>query len=278
MKMPPRLLPLYQAELIDEVVGQLQSGKEAEVYVVRTGNDYHCAKVYKESNHRTFKHRTQYTEGRQVRGSRRGRAMDKKSRYGRQEQELEWQNTEVEALFLLGQAGVQVPKAFTFYEGVLLLEMLTDRDGDPAPRLTDVEITADQARTYHLELIRQAVLMLCSGIVHGDLSEFNVLVANDKLYIIDFPQAVQATANNAFQIFERDLKQLANFFGQYDPDILLTDYPKEIWKLYQNGKLKPDSPLTGRVLHSNKKANLKAVLDEISDAKAEALEKRSPKK
>ncbi len=271
-------MPLLQADLIDEVVGQLQSGKEAEVYVVRTGDVYRCAKVYKEANQRTFKHRTQYTEGRQVRSSRKARAMDSNSRYGRQERESEWQNTEVDALFLLGGAGVQVPQAHTFYEGVLLLEIVTDADGDPAPRLNDVDLTPDQAREYHKFLMRQAVLMLCAGIIHGDLSEFNVLVGHKGLVIIDFPQAVQATANNAFGIFERDLKQLAAFFGQYAPEILATEYPKEIWKLYQNGKLKPDSPLTGRFQQSGKKADVNAVLSEIDDARDEAMERRGFRK
>jgi len=278
MKIPSRLMPLLQADLIDEVVGQLQSGKEAEVYVVRTGDVYRCAKVYKEANQRTFKHRTQYTEGRQVRSSRKARAMDSNSRYGRQERESEWQNTEVDALFLLGGAGVQVPQAHTFYEGVLLLEIVTDADGDPAPRLNDVDLTPDQAREYHKFLMRQAVLMLCAGLIHGDLSEFNVLVGHKGLVIIDFPQAVQATANNAFAIFERDLKQLAAFFGQYAPEILTTEYPKEIWKLYQNGKLKPDSPLTGRFQQSGKKADVNAVLSEIDDARDEAMERRGFRK
>jgi RIO kinase 1 len=269
---------LLHAHLIDEVVGQLQSGKEAEVYMVRCGETLRCAKVYKEANNRTFRQKTQYTEGRKVRSSRRSRAMDSNSKYGRKERESEWQNTEVDALSLLGSAGVRVPRTFEYYEGVLLLEMVTDEDGNPAPRLNDVEVTRQQALEYHSLLIRQVVLMLCAGLIHGDLSEFNVLVAHDGLVIIDLPQAVQATANNAFGIFERDLNQLAAFFGRHAPEILSTSYPKEIWRLYQNGKLLPDSKLTGQVRQSTSKTNVKAVLDEISDSREENFARRGPRK
>lgn len=278
MKIPSRLLPLLHAHLIDEVVGQLQSGKEAEVYMVRCGETLRCAKVYKEANNRTFRQKTQYTEGRKVRSSRRSRAMESNSKYGRKERESEWQNTEVDALSLLGSAGVRVPRTFEYYEGVLLLEMVKGEDGNPAPRLNDVEVTRQQALEYHSLLIRQVVLMLCAGLIHGDLSEFNVLVAHDGLVIIDLPQAVQATANNAFGIFERDLIQLAAFFGRHAPEILSTSYPKEIWSLYQNGKLLPDSKLTGQVRQSTSKTNVKAVLDEISDSREENFARRGPRK
>jgi RIO kinase 1 len=260
--------------MIDNVLGQLQSGKEAEVYIVEAEGQICCAKIYKDANHRSFKHKTQYTEGRKVRGSRRGRAMESGSRYGRQEREAEWQNTEVDALYQLAAAGVRVPKPLGYHEGVLLLQMITDENGQPAPRLNDVEITPEQARDYHLVLVRETVKMLCSGLIHGDLSEFNVLVSRDGLVIIDLPQAIQATANNAFGLFERDLNQLAAFFGRVAPEILDTHYAKEIWKLYENGKLKPDSPLTGQFEDSSRKANVKAVLDEIEDAREEEMLRR----
>ena len=278
MKIPKRLKPLLDAHMIEDVLGQLQSGKEAEVYVVRVEGQYCCAKVYKEEKNRSFKQKTQYTEGRKVRGSRRARAMESSSKYGRQEREAEWQNTEVDALYHLAAAGVKVPKPLGYYEGVLLLQMITDEEGNPAPRLNDVELTAQQARDYHLVLIHQAVLMLCAGLVHGDLSEFNVLVAKDGLIIIDLPQAIQATANNAFGLFERDLTQLAAFFGRFAPEVLTTNYAKEIWKYFENGKLRPDTKLTGRFEGSSKKADVKAVLDEIEDAREEEMVKRGFRK
>lgn len=274
MKVPHRLLPLVHAHLIDDVVGQLQSGKEAEVYIVTSGHAQFCAKIYKDEQGRSFKQKTQYTEGRKVRGSRQARAMEGKSKYGRQERESEWQNTEVEALSLLGAAGVSVPHTYNYYEGVLLLEMITDADGNPAPRLNDVKLTPEQAKEYHLTLIRQAVLMLCAGIVHGDLSEFNVLVSHKGLVIIDLPQAVQATANNAFGIFERDLKQLSAYFGRSEPSILETEYAKEIWNYYKNGKLKPDTKLTGVFAQSGKKAKVHEVLEEIEAAREDAMARK----
>jgi RIO kinase 1 len=274
MKTPIRLLPLLQADLIDDVVGQLQSGKEAEVYLVRAEGVIRCAKVYKEANDRTFKQKTQYTEGRKIRNSRKARAMEGNSKYGRKEREFEWQNTEVETLYLLAAAGVQVPQPLAFYEGVLLLEMIVDRDGNPAPRLSDVSLTSEQSRAFFQVVIRQAVRMLCAGIVHGDLSEFNILLSHNGLVIIDLPQAVQATANNAFAIFERDLLQLVAFFGRAAPEIKKTNYAKEIWQLYRNGKLHPEIELTGQFTDKSKSANVGEVLAEIDEAREEALLKR----
>jgi len=264
--------------MIEDVIGQLQSGKEAEVYVVRAEGQLCCAKIYKEENNRSFKQKTQYTEGRKVRSTRRARAMESSSRYGRQEREAEWQNTEVDALYLLASAGVRVPKPLGYHEGVLLLQMVTDADGNPAPRLNDVDLTPQLAREYHLVLIREVVKMLCSGLIHGDLSEFNVLVSGEGLVIIDLPQAIQATANNGFGLFERDLVQLAAFFGRWAPDIMETNYPKEIWKYFENGKLKPDTKLTGRFEGSKKKADVRSVLDEIEDAREEEMARRGFRK
>jgi RIO kinase 1 len=278
MKIPPRLQPLIHAHLIEDVVGQLQSGKEAEVYIVLSEGEYRCAKVYKEANSRTFKHRAQYTEGRSVRSSRRGRAMANNSKFGKKEQESEWQNTEVEALTALSAAGVRVPQTYAYYEGVLLLQMIVDKEGNAAPRLNDVELTAQEARDYHEILIRQVVRMLCAGYVHGDLSEFNVLVSQDGLVIIDLPQAVQATSNSAFSIFERDLIQLAAYFGRYAPEIQATEYAKEIWKLYQNGKLRPDTKLTGKIAQSSKKVDVESVFEEIEAARDDEMERRGIRK
>jgi RIO kinase 1 len=278
MKIPKRLKPLVDAQMIESIVGQLQSGKEAEVYIVQAEGQLCCAKVYKDANNRSFKQKTQYTEGRKVRGSRRARAMESSSRYGRQEREAEWQNTEVDALYQLAAVGVQVPKPLGYYEGVLLLQMIVDENGQPAPRLNDIQLTPEDARAFHQVLIREAVKMLCAGLVHGDLSEFNVLASRDGLVIIDLPQAIQATANNAFALFERDLLQLAAFFGRYAPEILETNYAKEIWKIFQNGKLKPDTKLTGLFTESTKKADVKAVLSEIEDAREEEMSRRGFRK
>jgi RIO kinase 1 len=278
MRAPPRLQPLIDAELIDEVLGQLQSGKEAEVFIVRCGDIIRCAKVYKDAKHRTFKQKTQYTEGRRTRGGRQARALESKSRFGQKERESVWQSAEVDALAVLAAAGVRVPQTFTFYEGVLLLELVVGADGSPAPRLNDVDLTPEQAKIYHLQLVREAVRMLCAGLVHGDYSEFNVLLAHDGPVIIDLPQVVQATANNAFTIFERDLRQLTAYFSRFAPDVAPNDYPKEIWRLYRSGELRPDSQLTGRVVHATGKADVREVLSEIDDARDEAMVRRGPRK
>ena len=204
--------------------------------------------------------------------------MANNSKFGKKEQEAEWQNTEVEALTALSAAGVQVPQTYAYYEGVLLLQMIVDKEGNAAPRLNDVELTAAEARDYHQILIRQVVRMLCAGYVHGDLSEFNVLVSQDGLVIIDLPQAVQATSNSAFPIFERDLIQLSLYFSRYAPEIQETEYAKEIWKLYQNGKLRPDSKLTGKVVQSSKKVDVESVFEEIEAARDDEMERRGIRK
>lgn len=271
MKIPARLQPLLAAHLIEDVVRQLQSGKEAEVYLVLSQGEYRCAKIYKDSNSRTFKQRVQYTEGRSVRNSRRSRAMNRKSNFGRQEAEMEWQSTEVDALAIMASAGVRVPKTYGFYEGVLLLEVIVGEDGEPAPRLSDVSLTSSEARKYHEILVRESVKMLCAGFVHGDYSEFNVLVSDKGLVIIDLPQAVQATANNAFEIFQRDLLQLAEFFSAIAPEIRATEYPHEIWELFKRGKLRPDSKLTGLFAHSTEKADIAGVMEEIEEARRDEL-------
>ncbi|NCN23176.1 MAG: serine protein kinase RIO, partial [Gallionella sp.] len=245
MKTPNRIVPLVEDGIVDRVIRQLMSGKEATVYIVQCGDEIRCAKVYKEVNQRSFHQAVNYTEGRREKNSRKARAMEKGTRYGRKEQEAAWQNTEVDALYKLGAAGVRVPRAYGFYEGVLLMELLTDADGAPAPRLNDLELSEQQARAFHAMLIKQVVLMLCAGVVHGDLSEFNILVDSDGPVIIDLPQAVDAAANNnASRILGRDVANLANYFGQFAPDLLTTQYGKEIWALYQSGELTPDTPLT----------------------------------
>ena len=268
MKTPKRIEPLVEDGLVDEVLRQLMSGKEAMVYVVRCGEEIRCAKVYKEANKRAFRQSTDYTEGRKTKNSRRARAMEKGSKYGRQATEEAWQSAEVDALYRLAAAGVRVPQAYNFHEGVLLMELITDASGDAAPRLNDIQLPPDVAREYHLRLIREVVRMLCAGIVHGDLSEFNVLVYSHGPVIIDLPQAVDAAGNNnAFSMLERDVRNLATYFGQFAPELLTTDYGMEIWSLYKSGKLLPDSELTGRFQRDERPADVRGVMREVADAR-----------
>ncbi len=268
MKTPKRIEPLVEDGIVDKVMRQLMSGKEATVYVVQCGGEIRCAKVYKEANQRGFHQAVHYTEGRKVKNSRQARAMEKGSRYGRKEQESAWQHAEVDALYKLAAAGVRVPHPYGFYEGVLLMELVADEHGAAAPRLNDLELSAEQAREFHAMLIRQVVLMLCAGIVHGDLSEFNILVDRHGPVIIDLPQAVDAAANNnASRMLERDVENLANYFCQFAPELQDTQYGKEIWAIYQRGELLPDTPLTGHFQQIEKRADVYSVMREITAAR-----------
>lgn len=270
MKTPKRLEPLVQEGLVDEVVRQLMSGKEATVYVVRCGDEVRCAKVYKEAGQRSFKQAAVYQEGRKVKNSRQARAMEKGSRYGRKMQEEVWQNAEVDALYRLAAAGVKVPTPYICFEGVLLMDLVTDADGRVAPRLNDVEMDHATALEYHALMLRQVVLMLCAGVIHGDLSEYNILVDADGPVIIDLPQAVDAAGNtNAGPMLERDVDNLRTYFGQFAPELLVSQFGKEIWALYQAGLLTPETPLTGRVKLDERKVDVDGVLREIEDARLE---------
>jgi RIO kinase 1 len=278
MKTPSRIEPLVTDGLVDKVIRQLMSGKEAMVYVVQSGDEVLCAKVYKEANKRSFRQAVDYTEGRKIKNSRQARAMAKGSKYGRQEQEAAWQHAEVDALYRLAAAGVRVPTPYNFHEGVLLMELVTDENGAPAPRLNDVVLSPDDARRYHAVLIRQVVRMLCAGIVHGDLSEYNVLVDSDGPVIIDLPQAIDAAANNnASRMLERDVDNLATYFGQFAPELLRTNYGKEIWSLYETGMLQPESVLTGHFRRHEKLADLNAVMRVIDAARDEDAARRARK-
>ena len=264
MKTPKRLLPLIEDGIIDAVIGQLMSGKEATVYTVRCGNEIRCAKVYKEAMKRSFKKATQYQEGRKVRNTRRARAMEKGSKYGRKQQEETWQNAEVDALYLLANAGVRVPTPYGCFDGVLLMELVTDESGDVAPRLGDVSMTAEQALEDHAVVMHYVVLMLCAGIVHGDLSEFNVLVDDYGPVIIDLPQAVDASANNhAESMLQRDIENMTHYYGQFAPELLSTQYAEEMWALYQDGALKPGIQLTGQFTAETTESDVDGVLEEI---------------
>jgi len=264
MKTPKRLLPLIEDGVIDAVIGQLMSGKEATVYTVRCGNEIRCAKVYKEAMKRSFKKATQYQEGRKVRNTRRARAMEKGSKYGRKQQEETWQNAEVDALYLLANAGVRVPTPYGCFDGVLLMELVTDDSGDVAPRLGDVSMSAEQALEDHAVVMHYVVLMLCAGIVHGDLSEFNVLVDDYGPVIIDLPQAVDASANNhAESMLQRDVENMTQYYGQFAPELLGTQYAEEMWALYEDGELKPEVELTGRFATNSTESDVDGVLEEI---------------
>lgn len=272
MKTPNRLAPLIEDGIVDEVIRQLMSGKEATVYVVRCGEEIRCAKVYKEANKRSFRQSVDYTEGRKVKSSRQARAMAKGSKYGKQAQEEAWQSAEVDALYRLAAAGVSVPTPYQFYEGVLIMDLVTDAAGNAAPRLNDVVFTAEEARQHHQSLLKEVVRMLCAGIVHGDLSEFNILLSAHGPIIIDLPQAVDAAGNNhAMSMLERDVRNLADFFGQFAPELLSSQYGKEIWALYAHGALTPETVLTGQFKQDNKPVDLKSVvrvIDAVRDDEA----------
>jgi RIO kinase 1 len=267
MRVPPRLQPLLEEGVIDGVVRQLMSGKEAMVFVVRAGGETRCAKVYKEADKRSFRQAVDYTENRKTKNSRQARAIAKGSRYGRQSQERAWQSAEVDALHRLAGAGVRVPKPYNFHEGVLIMELVTDAEGNAAPRLNDVAFTPEEARDFHQRLVGEVVRMLCAGVIHGDLSEFNILAGADGPVIIDLPQAVDAAGNNhAAAMLERDVANLRNFFGRFAPEILATNYGDEIWAIYQAGVLTPATVLAGNYQREERDVDLEGVVREIGDA------------
>ncbi|WP_374554640.1 PA4780 family RIO1-like protein kinase [Thermomonas sp.] len=272
MKTPPALQPLIDDGVIDAVMRPLKSGKEAAVYVVRAGDEVRCAKVYKDMAQRSFQQRVQYQEGRKVRGSREARAIGKATKYGRKQQETAWKNTEVDALYRLRDAGVRVPEPHGYFHGVLVMELVVDADGHSAPRLGEVDLAPDQAREYHRFLVRQVVRMLCEGLVHGDLSAYNVLVGPDGPVVIDFPQVVSAAGNNAARaMLLRDVNNLTAYLGAAAPELLDTWYGEEMWALYEAGELRPDTELTGVFVPDDTTPDLDGVRQAINDAREEAL-------
>jgi RIO kinase 1 len=274
LKTPAGLLSLIDDGVIDEVLRSLKSGKEATVYLVRSGIQIRCAKVYRDMAQRSFQKRTQYQEGRKVRGSRQARAMSKSTRFGKKEQEAAWKNAEVDALYQLIAAGVRVPRPFGYFNDVLIMELITDADGNPAPRLGEVNLSPEVAREYHDFLIRQIVRMLSIGLIHGDLSEFNVLVAPDGPVIIDLPQVVNAAGNNgAFAMLERDVNNIRGTLGRFAPELLETEFAREMWALFEQGELKADSALTGKFARDETAADTDSVLLIIEDAREEAIQR-----
>ncbi len=275
MKTPPALQSLVDDGVIDEVLRSLKSGKEATVYLVRSGTETRCAKVYRNMAQRSFQKRAKYQEGRAVRGSRQARAMGKSTAFGRKEQEAAWKNAEVDALYQLVAAGVRVPRPHGYFDGVLVMELVTDAAGEPAPRLGEVELPADTAREYHRTLIRDVVRMLCIGLIHGDLSEFNVLLAPDGPVIIDLPQAVNAAGNNAaFALLERDVNNLRSTLGRFAPELLETQYAREMWALYEQGELRPETELTGIFAMDETIVDADAVMVVIEDAREEEIQRQ----
>ena len=275
MKTPPGLQPLIDDGVIDEVLRSLKSGKEATVYLVRSGPHTRCAKVYRDMAQRSFQKRAQYQEGRGVRGSRQARAMGKSTSFGRREQETAWKNAEVGALYQLVAAGVRVPRPLGYFDGVLVMELVADANGNPAPRLGEVELSAETAREYHDVLIRDVVRMLCLGLIHGDLSEFNVLVAPDGPVIIDLPQAVNAAGNNAaMSLLERDVNNLRSTLGRFAPELLATEFAREMWALFEQGELRPDSVLTGVFAIEDAVVDPNDVMLVIDDAREEEIQRQ----
>lgn len=274
MKIPKQLQPLVEDGLIDDVLYQLMSGKEATVYVVRSQGNICCAKAYKDAMKRSFKKAVQYQEGRKVKNSRRARAMQKGSSFGRKQQEDAWQNAEVDALFTLSKAGVRVPQPYGCYDGVLLMELITDEDGNVAPRLNDVSMSDEQAIEDHTQVMYYVMLMLCAGLVHGDLSEFNVLVDDYGPVIIDLPQAVNAAANNnAFSMLQRDVRNMTDYYAQFAPELESTLYAEEMWALFEAGELTPETELTGYFEPPAGDPDVDSVLEEIQAAFAEEQER-----
>jgi RIO kinase 1 len=275
MKTPQGLQALIEDGVIDEVVRSLKSGKEATVYVVRCGAELRCAKVYRDMGQRSFQKRARYQEGRKVRGSRQARAMGKSTSFGRREQESAWKNAEVDALYQLTAAGVRVPRPFGYFNDVLVMELVTDAGGEPAPRLGEVDLAPDVAREYHAFLIRQVARMLSLGLIHGDLSEFNVLVAADGPVIIDLPQAVNAAGNNgAFEMLERDVNNLRGTLGRFAPELLATEFAREMWALFEQGELQAESELRGIFAREEHVADAEGVLLVIDDAREEAIRRQ----
>jgi RIO kinase 1 len=272
MRIPRELQPLIDDGVIDEVLRALKSGKEASVYTVRAGEQVLCAKVYKNMAQRSFQARAQYQEGRRTRGSRQARAVGRATRFGRRQQEADWKNAEADALYRLADAGVRVPQPRGYFQGVLLMALVTDDLDECAPRLVDVDLTAEQAADAHASLIRDVVRMLCLGLIHGDLSEYNVLMGADGPVIIDLPQVVSASGNNAArEVLLRDVHNLRDSLARFAPELVCTHYGEEMWALYEQGGLHPESVLSGRFEFDEHTADVGAVQVSIEDARQEAL-------
>lgn len=275
MRIPGSLETLHDQGIISDVVRPLMSGKEAQIYLVARGEELCVAKIYKEAQNRSFKNRADYTEGRKVRNSRDQRAMAKRTKHGREQEEAAWRSTEVDVIYRLHFAGVRVPTPYNFIDGVLVMELITDADGNPAPRLGDVQFSPEMAERVYHALIREVVRMLCAGIVHGDLSDFNVLLGADGPVIIDFPQSIDTAHNrNARQLLIRDVENLHRFRQKYMPSAPKPRYAEEMWALHENNALTPDTHLTGRFQSARRETNISGVLGLIQDANRDERKRR----
>lgn len=275
MKIPGELKSLIDDGIIQAVLRPLKSGKEASVYVVQVGTAVRCAKVYKNATQRSFQQRAQYHEGRSGRGSRQNRAIGRRTRFGREAEEAAWKNAEVDALYQLRAAGVRVPEPHGFIDGVLLMELITDAEGRAAPGLGEVDLTPEQARAYHRFLVRQVQRMLCAGLIHGDLSEYNVLVGADGPVIIDLPQVVAASANNsARDMLLRDVRNLTATLARFAPELSATRYGEELWALYESGALRSATELTGEHVEDTTPVDIAEVQQVVEHARDEAERRR----
>jgi RIO kinase 1 len=236
------LAPLVADGVVEEICARLKSGKEADLWLVRHGGALVAAKVYKAREARSFRNNAGYKEGRQVRDTRTQRAMDRGSRFGQAAAEEAWKAKEADALHALHAAGVRVPRPVMFYEGVLLMELVVDAHGHPAPRLVDARIAREEAVPLYADLRAQAVRMLGCDLIHGDLSPYNVLLGRDGPVVIDFPQVVGAAHNSqAESFFRRDLENLRRFFAAVDPALRCAEGDAhEIWRAYVRRELTPD--------------------------------------
>jgi len=275
MRIPSVLSSLVDEGVIERVVRPLMSGKEAQVYLVVAGGIDCVAKIYKEAENRTFKHRADYTEGRKVRNSRDQRAINKRSQHGRSQDEAAWRSTEVDMIYRLRAAGVRVPEPYHFIDGVLVMELVSDANGDPAARLGEVDFAPDEAKAIYDRLIQDVVRMLCAGVVHGDLSDFNVLLGADGPVIIDFPQAVDPSKNqNARKLLLRDVDNLHRFYAKFVPEGSRPPYAEEMWALYESNRLTPETRLRGQYRGSQKKANVSELMDFIGEVNEDERRRR----
>ena len=276
MRVPDSLAALAAEGIIASVLRPLKSGKEAQIYLVLAGGEERVAKIYKDAENRSFKHRSDYTEGRRVRNSRDQRAMSKHTSYGRSKDEGAWRSAEVQAIYRLRDAGVRVPEPFHFVDGVLIMELVKDAEGHPAPRLGEVEMAAGEARSVFDQLLREVVRMLCAGVVHGDLSDFNVLMGAGGPVLIDFPQAVDASRNqNARELLIRDVDNLTSFLGRFDPTANGLPYGQEMWSVYERGELRPDTVLNGQWRPLETETDTAAILRDIEEAELDEQRRRT---
>jgi RIO kinase 1 len=240
---PAESIDLLVADgIVDALIQRVKTGKEAEVFIVRKGEEYLAAKVYKERTARNFKNNVTYKEGRQVRNTRDARAMAKGTKYGLELSEADWRHAEHDALLTVAAAGVRVPKPDLFYEGVLLMELVLGSDGQPAPRLIDVPLTRDEAVAHHRDILGQIVGMLTCDLIHGDLSPYNILMAWNGPTIIDLPQVIKAAHNSQSEGFLiRDVRNITEHFARYAPELKKCAHDGElIWRKYVRRELARD--------------------------------------